>query len=289
MYKLIHNDCLEEVKKLDNNSIDCIITDPPYGIDQMNVTWDSRRIKASMDMSKNSCIGSLPVGMKFNPQDAKDLQVFLNVLAGDLIEKIKPGVFCIAFSQPRSSHRVALAFEDAGFEVRDQLVWRYGAGQGKAQGMQNFVKKAKYIPEEEKDAWISKMSGLKTPQLTPCFETMWLFQKPKEGTFVQNYTKFGVGLVDYNHKKWRVEFEHKKPSKEERKSGASHPTQKPVSLIEELILAFCPNDGLVLDCFMGSGTTAIACKRTGRRFIGFEKDQEYFLKAQTRINKEGHE
>jgi len=65
-----------------------------------------------------------------------------------------------------------------------------------------------------------------------------------------------------------------------------HPTQKPIELFERLITALTKPGDLVLDPFLGSGTTAIACLRTGRHFIGIEKHEPYFIKAQERIDKE---
>lgn len=65
-----------------------------------------------------------------------------------------------------------------------------------------------------------------------------------------------------------------------------HPTQKPVELIEKIILNSSEPGDTVLDTFMGSGTTAVACKRTGRHFIGHEIDKTYFDIAKERIEKE---
>lgn len=285
MYKVINDDCLNAIDLLEDNSIDCVITDPPYGIDQMNSEWDYEKISKSISKSAKSSVGSIPVGMKFNPKDAIKLQNFLEKVSSKLILKLKPGAFCVVFSQPRSAHRVALAFENSGFEVRDQLMWHYGAGQGKAQGVQNFVKKTKKISEDDKPLILEKLQGLKTPQLTPCYETMWLFQKPKVGTFVENYLRYGVGLVDFNHKKWRVVFEHKKPSKIERQEAGKHPTLKPISLLEDLVKAFCPANGTVLDCFLGSGTTVIASIKNSRNSVGIEKDLNFYNIAKERIKK----
>lgn len=62
-----------------------------------------------------------------------------------------------------------------------------------------------------------------------------------------------------------------------------HPTQKPVEIIEKMIQDSTEPGGVVLDTFMGSGTTAVACLRTGRNFIGFELDEGYHAIAQQRI------
>ncbi|MCL2846990.1 MAG: site-specific DNA-methyltransferase [Firmicutes bacterium] len=68
--------------------------------------------------------------------------------------------------------------------------------------------------------------------------------------------------------------------------GKLHPTQKPVALMEYLIRTYTNEGDVVMDPCCGSGTTAIACIRTGRKFIGFEKDAEYFKVAKERIEKE---
>lgn len=285
--KLINGDCNEMLKYIGDSTIDFVVTDPPYGISQLNHEWNLSKIEQSTKKSElTTCtVKSIPVGMKFNPDDAKNLGKFLTITSYELYRVLKPGGFCIVFSQARSAHHVALAFENSGFEIRDQLIWDYGAGQGKAQGVQNFIRKNKTLTQEEKERFINKFEGFKTPQLTPTFETMWLCQKPKVGTFLDNYLSYGVGLVDFRNGSKKVKFEHKKPSQEERNESGNHPTLKPISLIEDLINVFCPQSGVVLDSFMGSGTTGVACMKTNRNFIGIEKDKKYYESASMRISK----
>ena len=67
---------------------------------------------------------------------------------------------------------------------------------------------------------------------------------------------------------------------------AFHPTQKPVSLCEYLIKTYTNEGMIVLDPFLGSGTTAVAATNQGRHFIGFENNAEYFTKAEKRIGEE---
>lgn len=289
-YKIHHGDCLDEILKIEKNFVDFIVIDPPYGIDVMNAGWDDEKIEKlqakSKEGSSKSIVKNIPVGMKFNPNDAKKLEKFLTKVAGYLLQVLKPGGFCVVFSQPRAAHRVALAFENASFEIRDQLIWNYGAGQGKAQGVQNFIRKSKDLNDKDKQRLIAKLEGLKTPQLTPVFETMWLCQKPKDGTFVDNYLKHNVGLVNFKEKNYRVSFEHRKPSKEERMLAGKHPTLKPVSLIEDLIKVFCPEGGYVLDCFSGSGTTGVASIKQNRNFIGIEKSLKWYEIMHNRLTHE---
>ena len=66
-------------------------------------------------------------------------------------------------------------------------------------------------------------------------------------------------------------------------AGKVHPTQKPVELMEKIITDGSEPGGVVLDCFMGSGTTGVACVNTGRDFIGIELDENYFDIAKNRI------
>lgn len=90
--------------------------------------------------------------------------------------------------------------------------------------------------------------------------------------------------VGYNPKDvWSVTRLHKQDPER-----AGHPTQKPIALIERMLLASCPPGGLVLDPFLGSGTTALACSRHGRRFAGFEVNQDYVQIARQRVDADSH-
>ncbi len=70
--ELYNGDCLIELKKLANKSIDCVITDPPYFIDRMGNNWDVDKLKESAGKAK--VVGSMPVGMKFDPEQGVALQ-----------------------------------------------------------------------------------------------------------------------------------------------------------------------------------------------------------------------
>ena len=86
--------------------------------------------------------------------------------------------------------------------------------------------------------------------------------------------------VGYNPKDvWSFTRLHRQDPERE-----NHPTQKPLSMIERMVLASCPRGGLVLDPFLGSGTTALACMRLGRRFVGWEINPEYHAIATRRLS-----
>ena len=98
MNKIIQGDSLEKLKDLEDNSIDSIVTDPPYELGFMGKSWDSTGIANNVDMWK------------------------------ECLRVLKPGGHLLAFSGTRTYHRMASAIEDAGFEVRDMIEWVYGSG-----------------------------------------------------------------------------------------------------------------------------------------------------------------
>lgn len=107
-------------------------------------------------------------------------------------------------------------------------------------------------------------------------------QGPALGYECITTTWCGHGHARWNGGGRRGVFTHMTNSPE-RKGVENHPTQKPLSLMIELVQLFTKPGDIVLDCFMGSGTTGVACVKTGRRFIGIEKDPKYFNMAVGRM------
>lgn len=274
---------LELLRALPDQSVHLIATDPPYFIDGMGDSWDKGRLDART--KRADVVGGLPVGMKFDPKQARAFAAFMAPIAVEAMRVLKPGGFFIAFSQARLYHRLASAVEDAGFEMRDMLAWRY-EGQAKAFGMDHLVSRLD-LPEDLARQILENIGGRKTPQLKPQLEPMTLAQKPREGTFVENWLAHETGLVDttasLDGKFPGNVMEVGKPSKAERGAGNDHPTVKPVALMEHLITLFSAPGQLVLDPFVGSGTTGVAAANTGREFLGFEIEPAYARIARARI------
>lgn len=108
---LINNDCLVALDELEENSVDSIVTDPPYELNFMGKGWDS-------------------AGVSFNKETwAKCLRV------------LKPGGYLLAFGGSRTYHRIACAIEDAGFEIRDCIMWLYGSGFPKSMDISKKIDK----------------------------------------------------------------------------------------------------------------------------------------------------
>lgn len=287
-YFIYNQDCTQGLKSLPDNSIDCIITDPPYFIDGMGNDWNDTHLRTKA--SKSGVIGGLPIGMKFDKAQGERLQAFMTPLAKEFYRILKAGGFCIVFSQARLYHRMAMSLDLAGFEIRDMLAWKY-EGQAKAFSQTHFIKKDKSLTEEQKEHLIKELEGYKTPQLKPQIEPMVMAQKSKEGTFVQNWQKYKLGLINT-----KESLDGKFPSnvmeisKHTRKNESStkieHLTSKPVCLISHLVRLFTQERQIVLDPFMGSGSHAVAVLNNNRYFIGYEIEKKYFEIAKKRIEKE---
>jgi len=109
--QLLLGDCLDKLKELDDNSIDSVVTDPPYEIGFMGKGWDDS-------------------GIANNPE-----------LWKEVLRVLKPGGHLLSFSHSRTYHRQAVAVEDAGFEIRDQIMWIYGSGFPKSHNIGKAVDK----------------------------------------------------------------------------------------------------------------------------------------------------
>lgn len=290
---ILNNDCMAELNKLNDNSIDCVITDPPYFIDKLDNTWSSDMVNNDV---KNSHVKHLPKGMKFNKSQVKSLYDYYLELSKLLFKKMKPGAYFLSFSSPRLYHAIAMSCEIAGFEIRDMINWTYTQSMPKGMSISHVIKKMK-ITEEEKAKLIEEYKNYKTPQIRSCFEPICVAMKPiGKLTFIKNELQFKTGLLDFSQKvgvngdrvpaniitteeyneTYDKNFLVSKPSKSEKGENNTHITVKPVELMEHLIRLFSKKGSLVVDPFLGSGTTAVACKNTNRKCVGVEINKEYY-------------
>lgn len=277
-------DCFELLKTLPDSSVDFCLTDPPYFIDGLGDEWNPATIEKKSNGEK-STVKSLPGGMKFDPQQGVRFQEFMTRVSREVYRVLKPGGFYVAFSQARLYHRLGVAVEEGGFELRDMLGWTY-QGQAKAFSMDHIIRKQSTMTVDEQDRLIAELQGWKTPQLKPMIEPMCLAQKPLDGKFIDNWQRWGVGLVNTNI---RTEgfpgnlMPYTKPKKSEKGEYNDHVSVKPVPLCEHLISLFTRPGQTVLDPFLGSGTTLVAAERTGRQCIGFELQPKYYTIIQKRL------
>lgn len=281
--------CLDGMKKLPENSVDMVCTDPPYFLDGLGNDWDKGKLDKK---GTSSVVGNLPKGMKFDRKQSKNFYNFYSEVSKEIFRVLKPGGAFVSFSSPRLYHSMTMAVEDGGFEIRDMLAWIYTQSQVKAFSQDHIIEKDKTKTREEKDNLKEVCKDWRTPQLKPAIEPMCLAVKPIEGRYIDNFEKYGTGLLNTSEET-KVDgkfpsnvmtvqegvldsvFLVKKPTKSEKGDFNTHLSVKPVDLIEHLIQLFTKKDAIVLDPFMGSGTTAVAAVKSNRKYIGFDINQEY--------------
>ena len=270
------------MQRLADDSISLVLTDPPYFIDGMDDDWDHERLRFRV---KPGVIGGLPAGMKFDRAQGRNLYNFMLPIAGEWARLLKPGAFALCFSQPRLIHHTAMALEDAGFEIRDMLAWRY-EGQPKAFKQEHFIHRKTHLPAQERERMIRELEERKTPQLKPQMELIALAQLPRDGTFVDNWLRHRAGLIDTaNPLISPGQFPGTViPVPKPRERFGNIPV-KPVNLLRHLIRIFSAADqsAIVLDPFAGSGSTGVAARMEGRSFIAFEKDEQTAKAANRRV------
>lgn len=192
--QVLHGDCRSELELLPDNSVDSIVTDPPYELGFMGKSWDASGI-------------------------AYDQRVWVQCL-----RVLKPGGHMLAFSGSRTYHRMACAIEDAGFQIRDQIMWVYGSGFPKSLNISKAMDKAAGAERENgklkwkggtqlgvinDDSWKPKDVYESQPTtddakewdgwgtaLKPAHEPIVLARKPLDGTVANNVLTHGTGGIN---------------------------------------------------------------------------------------------
>ena len=349
---LLNGDCIEEMQKLidDGKQVDSVVTDPPYHLTSIVERYGKEGSAPAKD--RDGLYQRQARGFMGKEWDGGDI-AFRKETWELAYKLLKPGGHLLAFSGSRTYHRMAVAVEDAGFEIRDQIMWLYGSG---------FPKRLNIG-----DGWGTA--------LKPAHEPIVMAKKRLEGTNKQNKDKYGTGGINIDEcriegndakypdtnpdfrdqgkkskeaigidklsfgqtqnvarkkvvrksrsgdgvwtnensgmkaegtefadadprgrfpanvmhggleTEWAKYFYCPKTSKSERNNADknTHPTVKPVELMKYLCRLVTPKGGVVLDPFMGSGSTGMAAKDEGFDFIGIEKDEEYFKICESRI------
>lgn len=222
---LLNGDCLVKLQELDDNSVDSIVTDPPYGIDFMGKKWD---------------------------YDVPSVEIWEQCL-----RVLKPGGYLLAFAGTRTQHRMAVRIEDAGFEIRDMIAWVYGSGFPKSHNISKALDKMagaerEFIPvgnavkrmipgaDQNKKGWIKddgreyqpgvevavtddakKWDGWGTA-LKPALEPITVARKPlEEKTVAANVLKYGTGGINIDESRIALDGPRKKIiSKSEKSDNA---------------------------------------------------------------------
>lgn len=244
--KLIQGDCLNVMSKIPDGSVDLVITSPPYD--------DLRDYNSKIDFEK--------VAMELY-RIIKDG----GVVVWNVNDRIKNG------TKSLSSFKQALIFNESGFNVNDVMIW----------------KKTNPMPQ------------VKQPRYNQCFEYMFIFSKGKPKTFnpIMVPTKTAgqkydstVKNIDVDTGRTKKTFLINEYKKDDNiwefavaQNKTKHPAVFPIELPLRHIQSWSNEGDVVLDPFMGSGSTGVACINTNRNFIGIELDENYLNIAKERIDK----
>ena len=203
--RLLCGDALEQLRLLEVNSVDAVVTDPPYGIGFMGKTWDNFGGPLGVGHGLQRA-GGREAGGAMKAGDSYDrslsgqhgFQSWCEVWAVEALRVAKPGAHLLAFGGTRTFHRLTCAIEDAGWEIRDCLGWIYGSGFPKslnaAVAVARSVDPTWEIGSPYPEAairWQGWGTGLK-----PAWEPIILTRKPLEGTVAENVQKWGTGALN---------------------------------------------------------------------------------------------
>lgn len=227
-YEVLHGKAEIRLKELADESIHAIVTDPPY-----HLTTDKKGGTGPASLNINSPAGRsrISTGFMGKQWDGGDI-AFDPALWAECLRVLKPGGYLLAFGGARTYHRLACAIEDAGFEIRDQIMWVYGSGFPKSLDVSKAIDKAagverrvisegrpvkRMIPGADQDAtgsWIKDNGRVYVPTATeaateaarkwegwgtalkPAHEPIVVARKPLVGTVVANVLKYGTGAIN---------------------------------------------------------------------------------------------
>jgi DNA modification methylase len=242
-YELWSGDCLEEMNRIEDGSVDAIIADLPYGTTACK--WDSVIPLDSLWNQFHRVVKPFSAIVLFASQPFTTTLISSNVKEFKyswVWEKPQGTNFLNAPYQPLKTHEDICVFSDgpASYSPRGAMSYYPQMGEGKA-----------YTTNPDKD-------GLHEYHTSPTYSAS---EIKKNIT-----TRYPRSVIKFSWER------------------GLHATQKPIPLMDYLVLTYTRKGELVLDCTMGSGSTGEACVRMGRRFIGIEKDPDIFLIAKNRID-----
>ena len=255
-YRVIQGNNIEVLKTFPDNSVDSVVTDPPYGIDFLGKDWDS---------------------------DTGSIETYIECL-----RVLKPGGYLLAFSASRTYHHLAMTVERAGFEIRDQIMWIYSQGFVKGNNLKPAHEPIVMARKPSKKQQLLNIDDCRIPivgkdtrnggsngwnriefgEREPNKSDGTMYTPNELGRYPSNV----IGeITDYQ----KYYYCPKANTKERSVGNNTHPTVKPVELMKYLIKLVTPKNGTVLDPYNGSGSTGVACVELGYSYIGIELDQKY--------------
>jgi site-specific DNA-methyltransferase (adenine-specific) len=276
LYTIYCADAFEWLAAASANSIHAVVTDPPYGLveyteSQLLKLKSGRggvwRIPPSFDGHKRR---PLPRFTVLNDPDRGALKAFFSRLARELLRVLVPGAHVLIATNPLVSYLVYEPFITAGFEKRGEIIRVVTTLRG--------GDRPKNAHREFSDVSVMPRS---------CWEPWGLFRKSVEGRVQDNLRKWKTGgLRRISPGEPFKDLIVSPPARGVERSMAPHPSLKPQHFLRQIVRASLPlGEGVVLDPFMGSGSTIAAAAASGLESIGLEVNPEYFNMAVSAIPK----
>lgn len=269
-YQIFHADAFEWLAQAKPRSIHAVVTDPPYGLIEYTPrelekmrkgrggVW---RIPPSFDGCQRK---PLPRFTVLSEKDRADLRAFFKRLAESLLRVLVPGAHVFIATNPLVSYLVYEPFIAAGFEKRGEIIRVIYTLRG--------GDRPKNAHEEFPEISVMPKS---------CWEPWGLFRKPCEGRVQDNLRKWKTGgLRRISMDEPFKDLVYSSPARGFEREVAPHPSLKPQHFIRQIVRAALPfEQGVILDPFMGAGSTIAAASACGLESIGLEINADYFQLA----------
>ena len=244
--KVYSGNCLEILKKIPDNSIDLVFADPPYNL----------QLKETLFRPDQSEVEAVTSSWdKFSDYDSYDK--FSILWLKECKRVLKKGGSLWVIGSYHNILRVGTSIQNLGYWILNDIIWH------KTNPMPNF----------------------RGTRFTNAHETLLWCTTSKDAKYTFNYQN----LKELNEGKqmrsdWHIPICSGKERLRENNNQRSHPTQKPEALLYRIIVSSTNKGDIILDPFLGSGTTAVMAKKLKRNFIGFEQDKDYIKLAKKRLN-----
>ena len=273
-FEIVFGNAFEWLKRRAPNSIHAIVTDPPYGLREYSEP-EKEKLRAGrggiwrIPPSFDGCTRSpLPRFTVLNKGDHETLRSFFSAFAEKAIRVLVPGAHIIIATNPLLSHLIYISLIGAGFEKRGEIIRLVRTLRGGDRPKNAHV--------EFSDVTVMPRSG---------WEPWGLFRKPCEGRVQDNLRKWGTGgLRRVSDDEPFTDVIPSTPTRQRERTIAPHPSLKPQAFMRQIVRASLPlGSGIVLDPFMGAGSTIAAAAAVGYGSIGIELDPSYSAIARRAI------
>src|SRR5579872_3025288 len=246
--RIILGDCIAEMAKLPQKSVDLVFADPPYNL----------QLGGELLRPDNSKVDAVDDDWdRFASFEAYD--IFTRQWLGACRRVLKPGGSLWVIGSYHNIFRVGSVLQDLGYWILNDVIWR------KSNPMPNF-KGARFTNAHETLIWAARSRG------------------PKRHTF--NYDAMKMANDELQMRSdWTLALCTGEERIKGADGAKAHPTQKPEALLHRVIMASTNPGDLIVDPFFGTGTTGAVAKRLGRRFVGIEREPDYVALAKARIAK----